>query len=132
MVSQHNFTNNFGRRLLPSVLDQVAATHPNRLYASIPVADQISQGYQDITFQQIKNAVDHLAWSISETHGQSKDFTTICYIGEPDLRTAVVFLAAVKCGYKVRGASMSTGFSTYLYRFCLYHREIQFQRTLLL
>lgn len=37
-----------------------------------------------------------------ETHGLGMSSETICYIGEPDLRTAVIFLAAVKSGYKVR------------------------------
>ena len=36
--------------------------------------------------------------------GRSTVFETIAYIGPSDLRYAIVFLAAVKCGYKVSNA----------------------------
>lgn len=43
-----------GRRLLPKVLDLAAHETPNRLYATIPAADDLSMGYRDITFDDLK------------------------------------------------------------------------------
>lgn len=46
--------------------------------------------------------VDALAWWLHEAVGPSDTFETLSYIGIPDIRGAFVFLAAIKCGYKVR------------------------------
>jgi hypothetical protein len=45
--------------------------------------------------------VNFMAYWIAGHFGVSTDFTTLAYVGIPDLRSAVVFLGAVKCGYKV-------------------------------
>ncbi|MCJ1251187.1 hypothetical protein MMC30_008418 [Trapelia coarctata] len=49
----------------------------------------------------ISRAVDYVAWWLDKHIGRSSDFETLSYMGVPDLRYAVVFLAAVKCGYKL-------------------------------
>jgi len=45
--------------------------------------------------------VNFMAHWISSHLGSSDRFETLAYIGIPDLRSAAVFLGAVKCGYKV-------------------------------
>lgn len=49
------------------------------------------------------DAVNGFAHWIKHKVGCSDLFETLAYIGIPDLRTAIVFLAAVKTGRKVSG-----------------------------
>ena len=91
----------YGQRLLPRLLDELSETTPYRLYASYPYSVDISQGFRDVTFQDMARATDSFAWWIHNRYGRSNDFESLAYMGVPDLRTPIIFLAAVKCGYKV-------------------------------
>ena len=102
MASELNGIGVYGRRLLPTVFDSIAKETPQRLYASVPVESDLSKGYRDITFGQMKSAVDSFAHYVKKSIGSSTSFEATCYLGEPDLRTALIFLAMVKCGFKVR------------------------------
>ena len=92
---------NYGARLLPQVVDELAQSNPDRVYMSIPKSSDISQGFRNITMREMALAANHMDWWIEEHLGRGKDFETIAYMGVPDIRYAVLFLAAVKCGYKV-------------------------------
>ena len=91
----------YGRRLLPSVLDELAKHNPDRLYAAIPRTGNISDGFSDVTVADLARCVDFTSRWLEDRVGRSNSFETITYIGVSDLRGVVVFLAAVKCGYKV-------------------------------
>jgi hypothetical protein len=91
-----------GRRLLPVVLNERANDDPNQPFALIPVTGDLSKGHRTVTFANLRQAVSGFAADFKQQHGLSTNFETICYIGEPDLRTTVIFLALVTCGYKVR------------------------------
>jgi hypothetical protein len=86
---------------MPVVVDQLAKQHPNLKYASVPLTTNISDGFRDVTFSDISSATNLMASWIDRTLGRSYEFDTIAYMGLGDLRYVVVFLAAVKCGYKV-------------------------------
>lgn len=90
-----------GSRLMPVVVDQVAREQPDLPYALIPLTENVKDGFKPVTFSEIANAVNRLAAWISTNIGTSSHFDTIAYMGLSDLRYVVVFLAAVKCGYKV-------------------------------
>lgn len=93
----------YGERLLPRILDDYAEVEPEKLYTSIPrLATDLSRGFLDITAKDMAHCVDVLAHQLEGFFGRSSNFETICYLGPPDLRGAMIFLAAVKCGYKVR------------------------------
>ena len=94
---------NYGRRLLPCLLDDEAQTNPQRVFAALARSNDLSQGFQDISFHQVANAVNFIAHRLQTIFGSNpdQDFETLTYIGPPDLRYSVVFYAAVKCGYKV-------------------------------
>lgn len=94
-------TSAYGRRLLPSVLDDIAQKQPDRLYAAIPKTANISDGFLDITVADLARCVNFTARWLEDSVGRSSSFETITYIGVSDLRGVVAFLAAVKCGYKV-------------------------------
>ena len=91
----------YGQRLLPRILDDLSETNPDRLYASYPYSVDIAQGFRDVTFRDMARATDSFAWWIHEKYGRSNEFETLAYMGVADLRTPIVFFAAVKCGYKV-------------------------------
>ena len=91
----------YGKRLLPQVLDEISNFTPDRLYAAIPRSSDLSQGFRDITFAEMAQCANMLAFWLHGSFGPSNNFETICYIGIPDIRSAAFFVAAVKCGYKV-------------------------------
>ena len=91
----------YGSRLLPQVVDKLSRTDPKRVYATFPLSSDLSRGFRDVTMREIAKAINKLAWWIRMKLGRSTVFETIAYIGPSDLRYAIVFLAAVKCGYKV-------------------------------
>lgn len=91
----------FGRRLLPQVLDEHARRKPDRLYAAIPRSTDISQGYRDISCHDMANAVNGVARWLGSKVGHSDKVETLAYMGIADLRITILFLGAMKCGYKV-------------------------------
>lgn len=90
----------YGRRLLPQVVDHHARTDPSRVYASMPKsATDLSHGFQDVTMAKLAAMVNRLAhWLVDVLGVGSLD--AIAYIGPADIRYSVMFLAAVKAGYK--------------------------------
>ncbi|KAL8788720.1 MAG: hypothetical protein Q9213_001534 [Squamulea squamosa] len=91
----------YGSRLLPQVLDELAANESERIYAAFPKTADLKDGFRTVTMAQMAQAVNHMAWWLKDNIGTSSSFETISYLGVPDIRYAIVFLAAVKCGYKV-------------------------------
>ncbi|KAI2629000.1 hypothetical protein GGS21DRAFT_526933 [Xylaria nigripes] len=91
----------FGRRLLPQVVDSYAQTDPDKVYASFPKsANGLAGGFRDITIRKLAAVVNRLSWWLEETIGTG-NLDAIGYIGPPDIRYAAIFLAAVKCRYKM-------------------------------
>ena len=94
----------YGARLLPQVVDELSRSDPTRVYATFPLSSDLSHGFRDVTMLEVAQSINKLAWWIEMNLGRSTVFETIAYIGPSDLRYAIVFLAAVKCGYKVSEA----------------------------
>jgi hypothetical protein len=93
----------YGERLLPQVVDYHASKTPNRIYGSYAIASDISQGFRNVTMKEMASAVNCLAWWVKDNIGTSKSFETLAYMGITDLRYPIMCLAAIKCGFKVRG-----------------------------
>ncbi|XDG08472.1 hypothetical protein ABKA04_008087 [Annulohypoxylon sp. FPYF3050] len=91
----------YGKRLLPCVLDELATKDPRKLFAAIPKAADLSEGFVDISVADVARCVDFMSAKIKDRFGSSECFETLAYTGIPDLRGVVVFYAAVKCGYKL-------------------------------
>ncbi|KAI9836987.1 MAG: hypothetical protein M1819_000636 [Sarea resinae] len=95
-------TIDFGKRLVPRVVDEVATQHPHRAYASIPKSSNLQDGYRDISYAVFANAINRVAWWLDSTLGKgTSGLPTITYLGPPDLRYFVLAIAAAKVGYKV-------------------------------
>jgi acyl-coenzyme A synthetase/AMP-(fatty) acid ligase len=92
----------YGKRLLPQVVDHHARLEPDRVYASITRSStDLSRGFQDITMLKLAAIVNSLSWWLENKFGISSKLDTIACLGPADIRYAAIFLAAVKCRYKV-------------------------------
>ncbi|KUI57302.1 Linear gramicidin synthase subunit D [Cytospora mali] len=92
----------YGSRLLPTVINETAASQPGLTYAYMPISNRLSDGFKAITFSDVATATNYMAAWIHHNLGLSTSFQTIAYMGPGDLRYVVIFLAAVKCGYKTQ------------------------------
>lgn len=74
----------YGRRLLPALVDDTARDEPNRVLFSTPRDNQPSTGYDAITAKTFANSVNRLCWWL-ETHvSANKEPKTIGYIGQSE------------------------------------------------
>jgi hypothetical protein len=96
-------TPDYGRRLLPVLIDEIARDDPDRACFSLPRTDSdLSQGYEDVTYATFANAINQLAWLIERTFGRSDKFDAIAYLGTPDIRYHFMQIASAKTGYQGR------------------------------
>ncbi|KAI3320037.1 acetyl-CoA synthetase-like protein [Xylariaceae sp. AK1471] len=90
------------QRLMPVIIDDLARDDPHRPWASVPIDDnELSKGYEDISYEVLANAINKLAWIIDSAVGRSTTFETMAYLGASDLRYHMVQMAALKTGHKV-------------------------------
>ncbi|KAL8980929.1 MAG: hypothetical protein Q9205_004133 [Flavoplaca limonia] len=89
-----------GKRLIPSLIDQLARDEPDNPWTSVPVSSNLADGFRDISYSILANAVNRAALWIESRCGRSADFGTLLYIGLNDARYFIFFAAAVKTGYK--------------------------------
>ncbi|KAF1948194.1 acetyl-CoA synthetase-like protein [Byssothecium circinans] len=90
--------------LLVHQVDKIAKHHPETLYAVLPRSpDTVTDGFREVTYRHLGNAVNGIASWIERTLGKSEDgtFPTLTYFGPNDLRHAFLLLGAVKAGYKM-------------------------------
>ncbi|KAL0261671.1 Histone transcription regulator 3 [Diplodia seriata] len=85
---------------LLETLQKQARDEPDRTYASYALSTDVSEGFRDVTVGDLVRAIDAFAWWLHAGWGRSEDFGTVAYIGPSDLRYAIFFYAAIKCGYK--------------------------------
>lgn len=104
-----------GKRLLPSIIDELARDEPNRAWASLPIDDyDLSQGFEDITYAAFANGINKLAHCIVKSFGRSEDFATIVYLGIPDIRYYMLLYAVCKTGHKILFSSHLNTLDTHL------------------
>lgn len=96
----------FGRRLLPTLVDEIATSDPHRPIFSLPRENDPTRGFEDVSMRSFARVVDRLAWFLQESLGssgwdQEKKFPTLLYMGPQDPMYAALVLAANKTGYKM-------------------------------
>lgn len=90
------------KQLLNNIVDGLARTRPQTLYGEIPVSPvSYEAGYRKITYKALANAINGVAWLLTQELGPGKDFQTLSYMGWNDVRYVILVLGAVKAGYKV-------------------------------
>ncbi|KAM0425254.1 hypothetical protein ACHAPT_009571 [Fusarium lateritium] len=90
-----------GRRLLPSLVDEIAISDPERVFYSVTKTNNPADGFQDINAKAFARAVSRCAWHIEKHLGRGQNFPTLSYIGPQDPVYAILTLACVKAGYKL-------------------------------
>ncbi|RYP70479.1 hypothetical protein DL771_005416 [Monosporascus sp. 5C6A] len=73
----------YGRRLIPHIVDDLAKSDPERIVYSFPKSQDVSKGFRDVTARTLASAVDKVAWWLQKEIGRSSSFETIGYIGPP-------------------------------------------------
>ena len=89
----------YGTRLLPNVIDARAREGFERPYASIPISNDPSDGFRDISYAQFANAINRCAQWILDSIGRSETFEVLVYLGPQDLRYQIICIAAIKTGH---------------------------------
>ncbi|CAD6591622.1 MAG: hypothetical protein ASARMPREDX12_005279 [Alectoria sarmentosa] len=89
----------YGRRLIPQLIDQRAEESPELPLWSVPISSNLMDGFRDISYGQVARAINRAAWWIDGNIGKSTTFETLAYMGPPDLRYAVLTVAAQKTGH---------------------------------
>ncbi|KAH7347005.1 hypothetical protein BKA66DRAFT_614447 [Pyrenochaeta sp. MPI-SDFR-AT-0127] len=90
----------YGKRLIPTIIDNNARTQPDRACFSIPRSEVLQNGFRDISWRTYANAINKTAHFISKEIGRSTSFDAVMYLGFPDLRAFIVLVALIKTGYK--------------------------------
>lgn len=84
------------------VVDNRASYTPEDVYAEYPISPTgYEKGFRKITYADLANTVNGVAWWLHETIGPGHKFETLAYIGNLDIRYNALPLGAVKAGYKV-------------------------------
>jgi acyl-CoA synthetase (AMP-forming)/AMP-acid ligase II len=89
------------KRLIPTLIDELATTDTTRVFVSIPRTTTIEDGFEDITYGDLARAVNRCAWWMERTLQRSETFETLNYVGPQDLRYVILLFAAIKTGYQV-------------------------------
>ncbi len=85
-----------------SLVDDLAARVPDNVWVKAPVsADQGPAVWQDITWRQLRTAVDFTARWIESELGVGDGHEPVAYTGLNDIRYPIVIMGALKAGYKV-------------------------------
>ncbi|KAI1364341.1 hypothetical protein F5Y08DRAFT_217449 [Xylaria arbuscula] len=92
----------YGRRLLPHIIDDVAGQDPQRNILLTARSSDPKDGWAPMTFYDYANAINHCARDIVDRYGEAAEghFPTIAYIGPQDARYLILVIAAVKAGYQ--------------------------------
>ncbi|RWA04930.1 hypothetical protein EKO27_g10174 [Xylaria grammica] len=105
MAHTHSSVARWQYDLLPHIVDRVARNSPDTAYGLWPTSSTSYEGgYQTITYSQLANAVNGLAWWLVEHlgPGQADVVAYPCHssdTGPNDVRLTALLLAAIKTNY---------------------------------
>ncbi|UZP37004.1 hypothetical protein NXS19_004820 [Fusarium pseudograminearum] len=88
-----------GNRLIPQILDDLAATEPDRIIYSWAKSSDLSQGFRHISAREFTKAVDKTAWLLQRELGETSEIRAVGYIGPHDLRQILLTFACIKANY---------------------------------
>lgn len=82
----------YGKRLLPQIIDDLAATEPDRIIYSIAKSSDISQGFRTVSARAFASAVDRTAWLLHNQLGESlaPSVPAVAYIGPRECANPVI------------------------------------------
>ena len=91
----------FGRRLIPTLIDETAYVNPNGIYCFLPKGTAVEHGFDSVTYNGFANAIDRCSHWMEAQLGRGQSFSTVAYLGPSDLLTTIIIVAAIKTGHKV-------------------------------
>ena len=106
-TTAHTVPSDRGQRLLPTLVDQLAVSDPDRVFLSYQSGPRPRDGYRDVNYRQFAAAINRCSWWLDKQLGRSEDFRTLTYYGSRDVRSTVIMYAAVKTGHKVSSLLLS-------------------------
>ncbi|KAI0435602.1 hypothetical protein F4803DRAFT_557821 [Xylaria telfairii] len=92
----------YGRRLIPHIIDDIAKEDPQREILLTPRSSDPKDGWAPMTFSNYANAINRCAQELVDLYGKAVEgqFPTIAYIGPQDARYLIFVVATIKAGYQ--------------------------------
>jgi hypothetical protein len=72
---------NYGNRLIPQILDDLASAEPDRIIYSVAKSSDLSQGFRRVSARAFTKAVDKTAWLLQRELGETSEIRAVGYIG---------------------------------------------------
>ncbi|KIW80214.1 hypothetical protein Z517_06829 [Fonsecaea pedrosoi CBS 271.37] len=91
----------FGRRLLPTVIDERARKEPDKPVAYLQRSESLADGFWPVTFRLFANAVNRAAWWMKERVQIPEANGAVAYLGPFDIRYFIFIYAANKLGVQL-------------------------------
>ncbi|KAL8834801.1 MAG: hypothetical protein Q9170_003597 [Blastenia crenularia] len=88
----------YGKRLIPQILDSLAVTDPDRIVYSVATSN-FPHEYRHLSARNFAKAVDKTAWWLLNQVGKATSIQSVGYIGPHDVRHILLTYACVKAGY---------------------------------
>lgn len=85
-------------RLIPCAIDEYARLRSQDIFTSFPISPKVSDGFRDVTFGELSNAINQAATWLEDNRCRSEP---LAYLASSDLRHIVLAAAAVKVGCNV-------------------------------
>ena len=82
--------------LIPGLIDERAKETPKRTYASIPISDDLEDGWHHINYTMLQRAIDRMSWWLDENIPRKGDFDVLTYYGANDLGYPFLAIACQK------------------------------------
>ena len=91
----------FGRRLIPTLIDETANANPHGIYCFLPKGTAVEHGFESVTYYMFADAINRCSQWMEAELGRGQNFNTLAYLGPSDLLTTIIIVAAIKTGHKV-------------------------------
>ncbi|KAK7418709.1 hypothetical protein QQX98_003727 [Neonectria punicea] len=89
----------YGRRLIPQIMDSLAAAEPERTVFSLAAFSGDALQFRHVSAAAFTKAIDKAAWWLHNQVGKPESIRPVGYIGPHDLRHVLLTYACVKAGY---------------------------------
>ncbi len=101
---ESNKQNGSSRRLVTSVIDQIAGEEPEAAW----VVALASDASHNISYRQLANAINGVSWWLEREIGRGNGATSLAFFGTGggDVRYPILLLGAVKAGYYVSSLAL--------------------------
>jgi acyl-CoA synthetase (AMP-forming)/AMP-acid ligase II len=91
-----------GAKTVLEALDDLVRDHPQNTWWKVPKDVELVQGWRNITYAELAQAVDGMAkWIIATLGMGTKASDVVAYVGLNDVRYAVAQLGLIKAGWIV-------------------------------